>query len=283
MKLNEIYKSDKTKISFEIFPPDSDENIQKLYEEIEILKNYKPEFISLTHSVTGKNKENSRIIFTSVKNRFNLNVMPHFTCICSSVKDINDNLDFFKSMGTENILALRGDIPDDKNLICKDFCYANELVKYLKEKNDFSIAVAGYPEGHIESHSIKDDIKNLKKKVDAGADIIITQMFFDNCKFFEYLNLIQNAGINIPVIAGIMPVFSKNQLDKMTKLAKITIPEKFKEKLERYIDDKDYIKKTGIEFATEQCRELIENNMKGLHFFTLNKAYSTSKILENIF
>lgn len=282
MKLNEIYNSDKTVISFEVFPPDTDEQIIKLFNETEILKQYNPQFISLTCGAAGKNNDNSKKVLLNLKNRFQIDVMPHFTCICSKKEFIDDNLEFIKSLGTENVLALRGDIPKDKINICNDFCHADELVKYLKLKTDFSIAVAGYPEGHIESASFEDDIKNLKKKIDAGADAIITQMFFDNNKFYRFVERTQKAGISVPIIAGIMPVISLKQLQRMTSLAKITIPEKLLQKIEKHDDDKNYIKNIGIEFAAEQCKELKEKKVKGLHFFTLNLSYSTAKILNNI-
>lgn len=282
MKLNEIYNTDKTVISFEVFPPDTDEQIIKLFNETEILKQYNPQFISLTCGAAGKNSDNSKKVLLNLKNRFQIDVMPHFTCICSKKEFIDQNLEFIKSLGTENVLALRGDIPKDKINICNDFCHADELVKYLKLKTDFSIAVAGYPEGHIESISFEDDIKNLKLKIDAGADAIITQMFFDNNKFYRFVEMAQKAGINVPIVAGIMPVISLKQLQRMISLAKITIPEKLLRKIEKHDDDKNYIKNIGIEFAAEQCRELKDNGIKGLHFFTLNLSYSTAKILNNI-
>lgn len=282
MKLNEIYNSGKTVISFEVFPPDTDDSIENLYDEIEILKQHNPQFISLTCGAAGKNNDNSKKVLTDLKKRFQIDIMPHFTCICSKKEFIDENLEFIKSLGTENVLALRGDIPKDKIEICNDFCHADELVKYLKLKTNFSIAVAGYPEGHIESPSFEDDIKNLKKKIDAGADAIITQMFFDNNKFYRFVDTVQKSGISIPIIAGIMPIISLKQLQRMTSLAKVTIPQKLLHKIEKQYTDKNYIKNIGIEFATEQCRELKDNGIKGLHFFTLNLSYSTVNILNNI-
>lgn len=282
MKLNEIYNSNKTVISFEVFPPDTDEQLEKLYNEIEILKQYNPQFISLTCGASGKNNENSKKVLLNLKNKFQIDIMPHFTCICSKKEFIDENLQFIKALGVKNVLALRGDIPSDKINICNDFCHAEELVKYLNSKTNFSIAVAGYPEGHIESVSVEDDLKNLKKKVDAGADAIITQMFFDNSKFYNFVDMTQKAGINVPIIGGIMPIISLRQLQRMTSLAKITIPEKLLRKIEKHDNDKNYIKNIGIEFAAKQCRELKDNGIKGLHFFTLNLSYSSVKILNNI-
>lgn len=258
MKLCEIYNSDKPVISFEVFPPENDEKIQELYSEIKLMMNCKPQFISLTYGAGGKNNENYKKVLKALKIDLKADVMPHFTCMCSGKSFIEENLEFLKSAGIENILALRGDIPQEIKKICTDFCHANELVEYLKKKTDFSIAVAGYPETHLESASVEDDIKYLKQKVDAGAEVIITQMFFDNEKYFQFCEHAQKAGINVPVIPGIMPVISNQQLLKMTKLARITIPKTFKEKLEKHSDNKAYMKELGIEFATAQCQALLD-------------------------
>ena len=282
MRLEDIYKSDKTKISFEVFPPDIDAKSYDLCKEINILKKYTPQYISLTCGSAGKNNENYKNTLQILKKNTEIGIMPHFTCICNNKKFIDSNLEFLKKLGIENILALRGDKPENYDIGNYEFHYANELVKYLKEKTDFSIAVAGYPEGHIESCSFENDIINLQKKVNQGAKIIITQMFFDNKKFFEYKEKLIKKGITIPVIAGIMPIISTRQLDNMIKLAKVTLPAKLMDKIEKYKENNDYIKKLGIEFGSIQCKELIENKIKGLHFFTLNKSYSTSKILGNI-
>ena len=183
-------------------------------------------------------------------------------------------------IGIENILALRGDIPENNELCRNDFRYANELVSFIKAKTNFSTGVAGYPEGHIESPDLKTDIENLKKKVDAGADAIFTQLFFDNNLFFDYVNRVRNAGIEIPVIAGIMPVISEKQVNRMISMANISVPDKLKQNIQKF-KGKDLIA-YGIEFASSQCSALIKEGVKGLHFFTLNKAYSANRILDNI-
>ena len=282
MRLPELYNNKNLTISFEVFPPDTDEKCEKLLDEMVVLTSSKPDFISLTYGAGGKNNDQAKNVLTSLHNNFEIEIMPHFTCMCSNKEFIDQNLDFLKNLGTQNILALRGDRPLDKNLQCTDFLYANELVEYLKEKTDFSIAVAGYPEGHIEANKIEDDIKNLKRKIDAGADTIFTQLFFDNDKFYKYQELVSKANISVPIVAGIMPIISLNQLQRMTNLARITIPQKLKNKIEQHQEDKHYIREFGIEFASEQCENLIKNGTKGLHFFTLNKSYSTTQILKNI-
>ena len=284
MKLEEIYNSEKTILSFEIFPPKDDENgdkINKLFSEIDKLKIYKPALISVTYGAGGSNKDKSYNIVKTLSEQ-NVNVMPHFTCVCSKKEQIDEYLNQLNSLNIENILALRGDEPKDINVCYLDFRYANELVEYLNKKTDFNIAVAGYPEGHIAAPDLKTDIQNLKKKIHAGGKVIFTQLFFDNEKFFQYKDLLEKENIDIPVVAGILPIRSYSQLDKMLSMAKITLPVKLKEKLEKYKDNSEDIKKIGIDFASKQCLELLNQKVDGLHFYTLNKGDSVSKILENI-
>lgn len=282
MKLREIYKIEdiNKKISFEVFPPKEPDKYQNLISEIKKFKAVNPAFISLTWGAGGKNNNSFELSKKIQQNSFN--IMPHFTCICSSKEFVKTHIQTLENNNIENILALRGDIPDDKSLCCYDFKYANELVEFIKTNSNLSAGVAGYPEGHIEAKNINSDIDNLKRKIDAGAEAIFTQLFFDNEKFFKYLELIRQKGITVPVAAGIMPVLSKKQVDKMTSLANISVPEDLKQSIEKYSSYPEDMKKFGIEFAAKQCQELIKNNVDGLHFFTLNKAESSIAILNNI-
>lgn len=290
MNLKEIYSTTdnydikaynlaKPVISFEVFP---DENLENLYRELNILKKYKPSLVSLTYGACGKNKPFSVDIIKHLKVNMQFEVMPHFTCICNSRETTRSNLEIIEKLGLQNILALRGDIPEDKSACCSDFKYANELTAYISHQTDLSIAVAGYPEGHIESPDILTDIDNLKRKIDAGASTIFTQLFFDNAKFFTYVQLVRDKGIKVPIIAGIMPIISLKQVEKMTKLAKIEVPKILRERLDLYKNNPDDIVKLGIDFASSQCRQLIDAKTDGLHFFTLNRSHSTSEILKNI-
>lgn len=265
------------KISFEVFPP-KDGDISKLFEQVRILKKYNPSLISITYGANGGNRDLSFELIKSFLD-LELDVMPHFTCVCSNYSDVENHLRSVENLGIENILALRGDIPQGVEVCDFDFKYANELVDFICRKTTLAVAVAGYPEGHIEASSLKDDIENLKRKVDAGASAIYTQLFFDNEKFYNYVELVKKSGIDLPVIPGIMPVRSIKQLDRMTSLARIEIPEKFKIQLEKFPQD---AKKIGTEFAISQCQDLMDNQVLGLHFFTLNNSDQTSEILDNI-
>lgn len=276
MKLIEIYNTDKTAISFEVFPPK--ENSEKLLEEIKVLKHHNPAFISLTYGAGG-NENKSFELLKQIKDT-GINVMPHFTCISTTKENIEKNINKLIDLKIENILALRGDIPENKELQKHDFNYASDLVEFIKHKTNLSIGVAGYPEGHIESPDLDTDINYLKDKVDKGADAIFTQLFFDNNNFYKFIDKTEKAGINIPIIPGIMPIISKKQVEKMVKLANITVPPNVQENISK-LKDKDLIE-FGIEYATSQCEELIKNGIKGLHFYTLNKSYSTNEILNNI-
>lgn len=276
MKLREIYNTDKTTISFEVFPPK--ENSEKLLEEINVLKQHNPAFISLTYGAGG-NENKSFELLKQIKDT-GINVMPHFTCITTTKENIEKNINKLINLGIENILALRGDIPENKELQKHDFYHASDLVEFIKHKTNLSIGVAGYPEGHIESPNIDTDISYLKAKVDKGADAIFTQLFFDNNNFYKFIDKTEKAGINIPIIPGIMPIISEKQVEKMVKLANITVPKNIQKNICK-LKDKDLIE-FGIEYASFQCEELIKNGIKGLHFYTLNKSYSTNQILNNI-
>ena len=276
---NGIFQWVKPVISFEVFPPK--ENEQEFYKEIELLKNYNPEFISLTCGAGGKNNDSADVLKT-LKNDLHLNIMPHFTCINNSKESVSSNLKLIEDLGIENILALRGDEPQELEKCYNDFHHANELVAFIKEQTNLSIGVAGYPEGHIDSPDIFSDIDNLKRKIDAGADAIFTQLFFNNDKFFSYIQLVRDAGIEVPIIAGIMPILSYKQITKMTHLANISVPKTLQDKIEQYKDNSQSMKELGIDFASYQCQQLIDAEVAGLHFFTLNKSYSTIQILDNI-
>ena len=285
MELSEIYQQNNyggirdftPKISFEIFPPKNG-NISDLFEKLRILKKYNPALISLTFGASGGL---NRFSFEDIKSirDLELNLMPHFTCVSMIKSEIENYIRSVENLGIENILALRGDIPEYLNPNDLDFIHASDLVDFIHTKSTLSIAVAGYPETHIESSNQKEDLKYLKQKVDYGASAIFTQMFFDNTKYYKYCEQISKMGIDIPVIPGIMPIRSLAQVDKMIGMARVTIPAKFRQRLKKFPKD---TKQIGIEFCIEQCQDLIDFGVVGLHFFTLNHSDQTSEILENI-
>lgn len=282
MELSEIYRNNdvqnsKVKFSFEIFPP-KDGDISELFDELRVLKKYNPVLVSLTYGANGGSRTFSIELLRTILD-LEMNAMPHFTCVCSSKEVVEHYITQIENMGIENILALRGDIPEGVDVCNFDFKYANELVEYITNRSTLSIGVAGYPEGHIESKSLAQDIENLKRKVDAGASAIFTQLFFDNEKFFRYVELVRKAGINLPIIPGIMPIRSAKQIHHMTSMAKISIPKAIEDII---VNEPEDIKSFGVDYVSNQCRELVDFGVNGLHFFTLNHSDLTSKIIENI-
>lgn len=282
MELSEIYQqhdlyNSEVKVSFEIFPP-KDGDISSLFDELRILKRYNPVIVSLTYGANGGTRSFSIDILRMILD-LEMNAMPHFTCVCSSKEIIEHYINQIENMGIENILALRGDIPDGVDVRNFDFKYANELVEYIKDRTTLSIGVAGYPEGHIECDNLQKDIDNLKRKVDAGASAIFTQLFFENDKFFRYVELVRNSGIDLPIIPGIMPIRNVKQIQKMTSMARIDIPRELVDIIDNHPDN---VKNFGIDFVSRQCKDLIRFGVSGLHFFTLNHSDLTSQILDNI-
>jgi len=294
MKLSEIYSAGceggkrVPKISVEIFPPKGEgeefqEKCRALYIELlELNKVLEPSLVSITYGAGGSSRERSDTLLNGVLNKFNYNaVMPHFTCVCSSRSFIGEYLSVLKKLGVQNILALKGDEPEDIEVCYRDFRYAYELVEFIKSKTQLEIAVAGYPEGHIEARTLDVDIKHLKTKVDKGANVIFTQFFFENYKFYNYLELLHKNKIDIPTVAGILPVISYEGLIRMIKLSGIKPSKKVMETFEKYKNSKEDIIKAGIEQATVQTEDLIKNGAAGIHFYTLNKAKSTVEVLKN--
>lgn len=294
MRLKEIYQRETVPanmsfikkdpvISYEVFPPKNDIDgikAKKLLKELDILKKYNPALVSVTYGAGGSNQNQSLDIIKSIKHELGLNPMPHFTCVSTCRENIKEYMETIEQIGVYNILALRGDIPEGE--YCKDFRHASELVEYINSDHNLSVAVAGYPEGHIESESLEKDIEWLEYKVSKGADVVYTQLFFDNTKYFSFVELSCKQGVNVPIVPGILPVTSYNQLSKMASLCKVTIPSVFLDKLESHKDDADYTKKLGIDFAVSQCRQLVDAGVAGLHFYTLNRSDAVSEILEDI-
>lgn len=291
MKLKQIYKSDKPVISFEIFPPKAktpeelNQKVSALFEELKILAEYNPAFISVTYGAGGSTQETTLDIVIKIKNELKLSPMPHFTCTGSSKEFILEYLKKIENAGIDNILALRGDPSKGETCFVKPengFGYANELVCFIKEHTDLGVAVAAYPECHQECCSLDADIDNLKKKVDCGSEAIITQLFYDNKCYFSFVEKAQKKGINIPIIPGILPITSYSQMERTAMLSGCKLPDGFAKKLAENKEDKEAVKQIGIEFAVNQCNELLASNIPGIHFYPLNKAFAVKTVLDNI-
>lgn len=281
MHIKELFNEKKLVFSFEIFPPKVTSSIKTIYETLEELKDLTPDFISVTYGAGGSLKDNKTCELSSlVKNKYGIEALAHLTCINSTKEDIDLIIKELKENNIENILALRGDIPKDKNII-GEYNYAFELIEKIKASNNLGISGACYPEGHIECKSLDQDIRELKTKVDAGAEHLISQLFFDNNIFYEFLNKTQQKSINVPIQAGIMPVVNKKQIERIVKISGATLPKKFMKILDKYEYDKKAMEDAGIAYAVEQIVDLVSSGVKGIHLYTMNNPYIARKITES--
>ena len=286
MRLSEIYKNkEKPIFSFEVFPPKGDnldKKIENLFSELNKLSKLKPALISVTYGAGGSNRDTSLEIVKELKTHLKQPVMPHFTCVCSSREYIKKYIEEIEELGILNILALRGDEPQDIDVCYRDFKSALELIEYLKNYSELEFAVAAYPEKHPKAITFDDDLNVLRKKQDLGAKVAYTQLFFKNDNYYKFHDECTKKGINIPVIPGILPVASFSQLDRIVELSGVQIDKKTYEYFEKYKDSKEDIIKAGIEIASCQCQRLLEFGAKGVHFYTLNKALSSTEVIKNI-
>ncbi len=285
MKIGDILKRQGKSLSFEFFVPKDEAGKSSLAGTIRRLETLKPTFISVTQSARSGSLRNTKCLVERIKKETSLEPMPHLACLTYSEGEIKDTLEEYKNLGIENILALRGDLPQGINKFCLsegDFRYAKELVKLAASLKAFSIGVAVYPEGHIESPSLEADMHYTKEKIDAGADFAITQMFFQNHFFYDFMERAGKAGIHIPIIPGIMPVIDINRLKRFSQLCSATVPSALVEKLEKAKDSPDDARKIGAEFTIKQCDDLLKNGVQYLHFFTLNQGEVMMKILDSL-
>lgn len=285
MLIKDFYKGDRPVISFEVFPPKKESGIQKLYETVEELKEIEPDYVSVTYGAGGSTKDKSVEIASTIKNKIGLETMAHLTCVNSTKEDIGEVLKKLKDNNIDNILALRGDPPAGEKNFSKTiggFGYANELVGYIKDSGDWSVAVAGYPEGHIEAESLEKDVDNLKKKVDNGADLVILQLFFDNKDFYNFKDLVEKRNIKVPIVPGIFPILNFKAVSKISELCGAKIPGELYREIERYQDNTEELEKVGIEFAIRQLNELLDYGLPGVHFYTMNKSSQIKEIYKAV-
>ncbi|MEA3306498.1 MAG: methylenetetrahydrofolate reductase [NAD(P)H], partial [Elusimicrobiota bacterium] len=242
-----------------------------------------PDFVSITNSSTGLTPHRTTGLSKALKEKTSFEIMVHLTCVSHTKKEIKAIVSELKEIGIDNILALRGDIPDAKEVNANnDYAYANELVADLRSVGDFSIGVAAYPEKHPEVRTLEEDILNLKKKIDAGADFAITQLFFDNNFYFDFMGKCAQMGVNIPIIPGIMPITNYKQLASFTQMMGVKIPKTLAVNIEKYSGDRESLMKFSVDYATKQSLQLLERGAKGIHFYTLNRSKATKQILKSI-
>ena len=280
MKITDIIKSKNAVLSFEVFPPKTDDKFESVAEAVDKIAALKPDFMSVTYGAGGGTSEYTVKISRHIK-QLGVNSVAHLSCISSTRRDVQDKLLQLKEAGIENILALRGDIPKDfkGNL---EYSYASELVSETKEFGGFCIGGACYPEGHPESETLYSDIQNLKRKVDAGCDYLTTQMFFDNDLFYSFLAKCYSAGITVPIIPGIMPITRVAQARRTIALSGSPLPAKFRRVLDRFGDNPDAMRQAGVAYATEQIIDLYANGIKAVHVYSMNKPEVAAAIRANL-
>ena len=283
MKIPELYNDRKFVYSFEIFPPKKMDNINKVYSTVDGLAHLEPDFISVTFGAGGKCKDTlTGEIASTIKNKHGIETMAHLTCINSTKEQVRTILKDLDERGIENVMALRGDINEETGPL-GEFRHANELAVEVQKIDDrIQILGACYPEGHYESDDLDKDIENLKYKIGAGAKALITQLFFDNSLFYDFIDKVRNAGIDVPVSAGIMPITNRNQIKRTVELSGSSLPKSFTNMIAKYENDPEGLFDAGIEYATEQIRDLIEHGVDGIHLYTMNNAEVAERITENI-
>ncbi len=283
MKISEILASDRVTLSFEVFPPKTDTNYDSVEKAAFNVAALKPDYMSVTYGAGGSTRANTVKIASGIQNKFGIDTIAHLTCVGATKEDMRKALDKMRESGIENVLALRGDKPKDfEGAPFIDYQYASELVAEIKEYGGFCIGGACYPEGHVDAVNKKEDIINLKKKVDAGCEFLTTQMFFDNNIFFNFLYRIREKGIMVPVIPGIMPITRATQVDTAVKLSGTNVPERFRNLVDHFGDNPAAMQQAGIAYATDQIIDLIANGIRHIHVYSMNKPEVAQGIMQNL-
>jgi methylenetetrahydrofolate reductase (NADPH) len=285
VKISDLLKTRRPCFSFEFFPPKSDEDMHVLMKTAETLRALHPAFISVTWGAGGSTRRKTIDIVCAIKERLGVETMAHLTCVGASRTDLEAVLDEIHRRGIENVLALRGDPPRGETEFTAHpdgFRHANELVAFIRARWNFCIGAAGYPEGHVECADKAEDLRHLKQKVDAGVDFIITQLFFNNADYYRFVRDARALGITQPIVPGIMPITNVGQIKKFTTLCGAAIPPDLLSRLEPLQEDRDAVVQAGIDYATDQCRDLLRQGAPGIHFYTLNRSHSTQQILKNL-
>lgn len=282
MKIPELFKDGKTVFSFEIFPPKKNGSIDTVYKTLDGLADLRPDFISVTYGAGGSLPGcSTREIVSIIKEKYHTESIAHLTCVNSSKEDIDRIIKEFEQYSIENVLALRGDVNPDIPPK-EDFKHASDLITYMKDRSSLSFSGACYPEGHLESATLDEDIENLKRKVDAGANHLISQLFFDNECFYRFLDKARTAGINVPIEAGIMPCVNANSIKRMVGLCGASLPPKFTKIIARFGDNPDAMRDAGIAYANEQIIDLVSSGADGIHLYTMNNPFVARKISEGV-
>lgn len=283
MKLSDLFAQNKPTLSFEVFPPKTSDSYESVLSATEQIATLNPDYMSVTYGAGGGTSEYTVAIAENLIKNYNVTALAHLTCLSSSKEKIKSQLENIKNHNIENILALRGDRPKDAaENFNPEYRHASELIKDIRANGDFCIGAACYPESHPESKNSIDDIKYLKEKVDTGCDFLTTQMFFDNNILYRFLYKIREAGINVPIVAGIMPVTNANQIARICTLSGSYMPTRFKTIVDRFGNDPAAMKQAGIAYATDQIIDLLANGINAIHIYSMNKPDVAQQIQNNL-
>jgi methylenetetrahydrofolate reductase (NADPH) len=281
MRIDQILGKGKPAVSFEFFPPKSEAGFAQLYQVIDELRPLQPSYVSVTYGAGGSTRQKTVQLVERIQREIGIRSMAHLTCVGHTANEIGDILDELWNGGIRNVLALRGDPQQGQSTFVPTeggFQYADQLVGYVRSRHEFAIGVAGYPEGHPQCLNLTRDMENLKRKVDSGADFIITQLFFDNADFYRWRDRARVMGIKVPIIAGIMPILNVGQIKRFVSMCGAKIPQPLLLKLEGLESSPDAVAAAGVEYATRQCQDLLFHGVDGVHFYTLNKSKATVQI-----
>ena len=285
MRIDRIVGQGRPTISFEFFPPKNEAGFQQLYRAIDELHPLHPTYVSVTYGAGGTTRQKTVELVARIQNDLKIRAMAHLTCVGHTEGEIGSILDELWRSGIVNVLALRGDPPQGQSTFVATeggFSNADQLVAYARSRYDFCIGVAGYPEGHPQCLNTTRDLEYLKRKVDNGGCFVITQLFFDNADFYRFRDAARAIGIRVPIIAGIMPILNVSQIKRFVSMCGAKIPHRLLTKLESVEGDADAVYRTGVEYATMQCHDLLFNDVDGLHFYTLNKSKATVDICRRL-
>lgn len=285
MKIRDLFGRGEAVVSFEFFPPKSDEGMASLFRTIDELKPLKPSFVSVTYGAGGSTRDRTLELVGRIKNELGIETMAHLTCVGSTVEEIESVLARLGERGIENVLALRGDPPQGQTTFVKPeggFGYASELARFVRSRSTFCVGGACYPEGHVECPDKELDLRHLKQKVDAGVDFLVSQLFFDNLDYFDFVARARAIGINLPIVPGIMPITNVAQVKRFTQMCGARIPKSLAKRLEGVAHDPEAVVRVGVEHATAQCKGLLEGGAPGVHFYTLNKSPATREVFLNL-
>jgi len=283
LRIGEAYEGERPVFSFEFFPPKTDVGAANLMRAAADLKEaVQPDFISVTYGAGGTTRDRTFEVVTQIHKDLRIRTMAHQTCVAATKNHIASNIERLWNAGIINVLALRGDPPEDEESFTppeNGYSHASDLIEWIRENTEMEVGAACYPENHPESPDAEDDMKWTAHKVDVGASFLISQLFFDNSRYFDFVERARESGVKVPIVPGIMPITNVSQIERFTKMCGAHIPEDLRERLHSVADDPAVVMATGIEHAITQCRELLERGAPGLHFYTLNKSHATRSIL----